>query len=766
MKTILKITKNELSTLFYSPIAWLILIIFTFQSGMSYANAWSEALRSLALGYNLYGMTERLLLGWQGAISGMQSDLYLYIPLLTMGLMSQEYNRGSIKLLYSSPVTNKQIIFGKYLSMIIYALILVTVLSIYYLFTACTIKNIDNPFVLSALLGVFLMICAYAAIGLFMSTLTSYQVVAAVGTLAVLAALNYIENVGQDIPFVRDITYWLSISGRADTFFKGMICSEDLLYFLLVIALFITLSILRLQAERTKRSISQNILLYGSVIIITLMIGFLSSRPVFRYYYDATEMKENTLTKNSLEVMKKLDGPLTITTYVNMLDEDYFRAMPRYYNEDFERFEKYIRFKPEIKLKYVYYYDSIQNPDLKRRYPGLNNEQCLEKICEVEDWSTKKILTPTQIRKIEDLSGEYNKFVRVIERGNGQKTFLRLYDDNFRYPSETEITAALKRMIVKPPMVAFLTGHGERSINGVGERDYYAFSQYKSFRNSLVNQGFDNMTLTLDSLNAIPENVDILVISDIRFSLSPKEQKIIEDYINKGRNLLIIGEPRRQNQMNPLLQPLGLKFMPGLLVRDNKDYPADLILSKPTQTAIKTIRGFYIMSYYDKSVTMPTAVGIEQVADKGFRVTPLLVTDSTGSWNELETTNFVEDTVRINSTIGEIEQANTTMMYLTRQINDKEQRIIILGDADCIGNGELTRTRDGIEASNFTLVTETFRLLANNEFPINTTRQRSSDNKVYLEEGANIWLKILFMGIFPGTLTFLSLMLWRKRRKK
>lgn len=69
------------------------------------------------------------------------------------------------------------------------------------------------------------MICAYAAIGLFMSTLTSYQVVAAVGTLAVLAALNYIENVGQDIPFVRDITYWLSISGRADTFFKGMICS-------------------------------------------------------------------------------------------------------------------------------------------------------------------------------------------------------------------------------------------------------------------------------------------------------------------------------------------------------------------------------------------------------------------------------------------------------------------------------------------------------------------------------------------------------------
>ena len=246
----------------------------------------------------------------------MQGDLYLYIPLLTMGLMSQEYNRGSIKLLYSSPVTNKQIIFGKYLSMIIYALILVAILSIYYLFTACTIKNIDHPFVLSALLGVFLMICAYAAIGLFMSTLTSYQVVAAVGTLAVLAVLNYIGNVGQDIPFVRDITYWLSISGRADTFFKGMICSEDLLYFLLVIALFITFSILRLQAERTKRSTPQNILLYGCVIIITLMIGFLSARPAFRCYYDATEMKENTLTKNSLEAVSYTHLTLPTTSRV------------------------------------------------------------------------------------------------------------------------------------------------------------------------------------------------------------------------------------------------------------------------------------------------------------------------------------------------------------------------------------------------------------------------------------------------------------------
>lgn len=766
MKTILKITKNELSTLFYSPIAWLILIIFTFQSGMAYAEAWSAALRSQALGFTVTGATGRLLLGWQGAISSMQEHLYLYIPLLTMGLMSQEYNRGSIKLLYSSPITNRQIIFGKYFSMIVYALILVAILFVYYAFTTFTIKDIDSPFVLTALLGIFLMICAYAAIGLFMSSLTSYQVVAAVGTLAVLAVLNYIGHVGQEIPFVRDITYWLSISGRADTFFKGLITSEDFLYFLLVIAVFITLSILRLQSERSKRSASQNALRYSGVIVLTLLIGYITSRPALRCYYDATEMKANTLTKNSLDVMKDLDGPLTITTYVNMLDEDYFRFLPKYYNDDMKQFEKYIRFKPEIKMKYVYYYDKVDNSSLDQRYPGLTDEQRAEKICEALDWNINKLLTPEQIRKTEDLSAEYNKFVRVIERGNGQKSYLRLYDDNMRIPSETEITAALKRMVVKPPLVAFLTGHGERNVNGAGDRDYYAFSQYKGFRNSLVNQGFNIMTLSLDHSDRIPDDVDILVISDIRTPLTAREQTIIDNYIAEGRNLLIAGEPRRQEQMNPTLANLGLAFTPGILVQESKDYPADLILSSVTKTAEGLTRRLGNVAYYNYKITMPSAVGIEQTEAKDFTIIPVLTTDSTGSWSELETTNFIEDTARVNPVIGEIERANTTMMYLTRQVNAKEQRIIVLGDADCIGNGELSRQRNGIESSNFSIITESFRLLTNGEFPIDTNRERSSDYKVYLNEKAGIWLNILFMGILPGILTFLSLALWWRRRKK
>ena len=271
---------------------------------MAYAEAWADALRSQAWDTPFTGTTERLLLGWSGAISSMQEHLYLYIPLLTMGLMSQRVQPGIHKITLFLSVTNKQIIFREvpvhdYLCLdsgchLVY---LLRFHGFYYqgdrhsLCHDCVTGNISHD----------LRLRGHWVIHVFVDILSSC---AAVGTLAILASLNYIGNVGQDISFVRDITYWLSISGRADTFFNGLIGSEDLLYFLLVIALFITLSIIRLQSERTKRSVPQNSLRYGGVILMTLVIGYLSARPVLRWYYDATEMKDNTLTQKSIDVMK------------------------------------------------------------------------------------------------------------------------------------------------------------------------------------------------------------------------------------------------------------------------------------------------------------------------------------------------------------------------------------------------------------------------------------------------------------------------------
>ena len=427
MKTIYRIAKLELQTLFYSPVAWLIIVIFALQAAITFTDDFGNAVRHQELGSQLWDTTRSLFSSvFSGLYPPMIKHLYLYIPLLTMGLMSREFSSGSIKLLYSSPVTNVQIILGKFLSMMIFGLILIGILFVFIIFAACHIENFHFPSIFTGLLGIYLLICAYASIGLFMSSITTYQVVAAILTLIMLSVLNYIKLVWQDIEFVREITYWFSMSGRVEEFINGLFCSEDFLYFIIVIALFLSLTIIRLQSCRQKTSSILTFSRYLGVIALTCLLGYLSSRPMFKGYYDTTETQINTLTKHSQEIISKLEGELTITTYVNALDENYlYHAIPKNIKSDQQHFKQYVRFKPEINMKYVYYYDTIVDPSQDKRYPNTNTQQRAKRIIESWELDHNLFLSPTQIRSQIDLWPEGNRFVRLLERGSGEKNVFK-----------------------------------------------------------------------------------------------------------------------------------------------------------------------------------------------------------------------------------------------------------------------------------------------------------------------------------------------------
>ena len=111
MNMIYKIAKTELQMLFYSPVAWLVLIIFTFQSGMIFSGMIEMIEREQAMGYDPLFISSSL---FNRLFYSVQDYLFLYIPLLTMGLVSRDLSGGTIKLLHSSPMTNTQIILGKF----------------------------------------------------------------------------------------------------------------------------------------------------------------------------------------------------------------------------------------------------------------------------------------------------------------------------------------------------------------------------------------------------------------------------------------------------------------------------------------------------------------------------------------------------------------------------------------------------------------------------------------------------------------------------
>lgn len=763
MKKIYKLALTELQTLFYSPVAWLILVIFLFQVGMTYCSILEPKVMGQELGRMQGNLTMSIFSGLRGLFEAIQRNLYFYVPLLTMGLMSREFGSGSIKLLYSSPVTAGQIIWGKFLSMMVYGLILMGVLLVLVLFACCTVESFDLSAALSGLLGLYLLMCAYAAIGLYMSSLTSYQVVAAVGTLAVLIVLNFIGSVGQDIAFVREITYWLSIKGRATVFIDGLICSEDFLYFVVVILFFLTLGIMKIEAHRAKRSQVMTVGRYLVVIAVTVALGYMTSRPTFLWYYDATASKTQTLTKESQSILERMKDDLTIVTYVNLLGDNSSYGMPRSLKSDMENFKPYIRFKSNIELKYVYYYKKASSY-IRERYADVSDREVAEKYVDQMKLNLKMFLSPEEIEAQIDLAPEGYRFVRQLVLPDGSATFLRLYNDMFVHPMEAEVSAALKRLIMEVPKVACLTGHGERDMNNVGDRDYYAFAKNPTFRYALVNNGFDVIAYRMTEGEEIPEDIRILVIADVKQPLTESELEKIDRYVARGGNLLIAGEPGRQEVMNPLVERFGVQFMPGVLVQPSRDFDPDLIRGELTKDAAEMSLNYADLQKKKRVITMPGATALNYTMDKGFMVRPVLTTHDTGCWNEIETRDLLNEPVELNPVAGEKEGVYPIALALSRKMGNREQRIIVLGDADCISNSELMMYRKGIKASNFSLITESFRWLTDGEFPVNTRRPDPADTSISLELSSMKWVKLMFVGILPLLLIGCGILIWHRRR--
>ena len=429
--------------------------------------------------------------------------------------------------------------------------------------------------------------------------------------------------------------------------------------------------------------------------------------------------------------------------------------------QDQERFRQYVRFKPEIKMKYVYYYDTVADPRQDERWPGKNTKERFREVVKGYHLDSTMFLTPEEIRKQIDLWPEGNKFVRLLERESGEKTFLRVYNDMYHHPFETEITAAFKRLVMELPKVGFLTGHGERDVKKIGDRDYNTFTWDKPFRYALLNQGFDVVEVNLDG--EMPGDINILVIAEMRSELTPVQKTNLDQYIARGGNLMILSEPKRGEYMNPLLAEFGVKLVPGQLVSISDNHAPDLVVVEPTKEGRELIYHFDQMSVSRYVVVNPGVSGLEFNPERGYKAIPLFETDSL-VWNEMQTTDFVDDTVRLNPASGEVQQRYTTILALTREVHGRTQKVLVFGDADCISNGELSSGHKGIQASNFTLIPGSFFWLSDGEVPIDVRRPTPPDDLIYLSEGeASTWT-IILRWIIPALMIVLALVIWLRRR--
>ena len=239
MHTIWVITKRELQSFFDSLIAYIMLVLFLGFSGFF---TW------------LYGSD--IFLAGQASLEGFFGiafwTLFFFIPALTMRLLAEEKKTGTIEMLLTKAVTDREVVIGKFLSTFLLISVALA-FTLPYAITIYNIGNLDVGQVICGYVGLLLMSGAYISIGLYASSVTNNQIVAFLSALFIGLFFHLIFDVlsGNFTGLVGQVLSTLSLSNHFESISRGVMDTRDLIYFFSIILLGLFLSELSL----TKRNL-------------------------------------------------------------------------------------------------------------------------------------------------------------------------------------------------------------------------------------------------------------------------------------------------------------------------------------------------------------------------------------------------------------------------------------------------------------------------------------------------------------------------------
>ena len=241
------IAKKELRSIFTSPTGWVILALIQFSLGTYFTLSFNQYFEILSLKGSLpeqMGITKFMCEG----VFDTASILFVFvIPLISMRLLSDEFRSQTITFLISAPISITEIILGKYLALLIYMSSLILIM-IFMLLTLGKWAWLDYGLLFANALGLWLLMAALSAMGLFFSSQTQFSVIAGFLTFLTSSALILLDK------FIKESTSslisQLSIMSHYRNFSNGLVNSFDTFYFLIFATVFIVLSIHRLYTHR------------------------------------------------------------------------------------------------------------------------------------------------------------------------------------------------------------------------------------------------------------------------------------------------------------------------------------------------------------------------------------------------------------------------------------------------------------------------------------------------------------------------------------
>lgn len=225
MSIIWIVAKRELKSFFDSLLAYIMIIAFLGFSGFF---TWIS-------GSDVFLMNEASLQSFFGVAYW---TLFFFIPALTMKLIAEERNSGTIELILTKPVSDWQFVVGKFLATLM-LILLALALTLPYYITIANIGPIDHGATICGYLGLILMSAAYISIGIFASSITTNQIVSFLIALLIGIFFHLLFSIlANNFPgFLGNILDYMSLSTHFESITRGVIDTKDLIYFFSVMAL-------------------------------------------------------------------------------------------------------------------------------------------------------------------------------------------------------------------------------------------------------------------------------------------------------------------------------------------------------------------------------------------------------------------------------------------------------------------------------------------------------------------------------------------------
>ena len=412
--------------------------------------------------------------------------------------------------------------------------------------------------------------------------------------------------------------------------------------------------------------------------------------------WDLTQSASNSLEPSSVDILKQLHGEVKITLYST--GQDAQMGDVRKLVREFVAL--YQRYKPDITLRFV---DPVKQPDEARK---------------------------SDIRANGEMLVEYD----------GRREHLTLL-------SEQALTSALLRLAHrKEQLLMYLDGHGERNLEGIANHDLGTFSK------RLQQNGFRLSPLNLTLAQDVPSNARALIITQPQLDLLPGEMDKLLRYVANGGNLLWLLDAEPLHGLERLSEKLGLLLTPGIVI----DPAAEEMRAPPTWTLGSGYPPHAVTQNFNLITAFPFARAIAWEENKEWQHATL-VEGAPRGWISSRTEQG-KTPPRFDKNL-DVPGPVSVALALRRNINDREQRIVVVGSGSFLANAYSGN------GGNIDLGINMVNWLTNEEKLITTQPRAVKDGEVTLSKTQLGVISAAFLLVLPLLLILTGGVMWRRRRQ-